>query len=49
MSDLIAIVSGSLGMLPSATLPGIVRAGQPLKEGFLSRPMVRPPTLPDRV
>ncbi len=34
MSDLIGVVSGSLGMLPSATLPGVVRAGQPHKGGL---------------
>ncbi|MEM9498561.1 MAG: 3-isopropylmalate dehydrogenase [Pseudomonadota bacterium] len=34
MSDLIAVVSGSLGMLPSATLPGIAVAGQPVKGGL---------------
>ncbi len=34
MSDLIGVVSGSLGMLPSATLPGPARAGQPLKGGL---------------
>ena len=34
MSDLTAVVSGSLGLLPSATLPGVARAGQPLKGGL---------------
>ena len=34
MSDLIAIVSGSLGMLPSATLPAVARVGQPLRGGL---------------
>lgn len=34
MSDLIAAISGSLGMLPSATLPGVARAGRPLKGGL---------------
>ncbi|WP_166417981.1 3-isopropylmalate dehydrogenase [Cochlodiniinecator piscidefendens] len=34
MSDLIGVISGSLGMLPSATLPGIARPGHPLKGGI---------------
>jgi len=34
MSDMIAIVSGSLGLLPSATLPQIAVAGQPVKGGL---------------
>lgn len=34
MSDLIALVSGSLGLLPSATLPGMPGTGQPLKGGL---------------
>jgi len=34
MSDLIAVISGSLGLLPSATLPGIGRPGQPIKGGL---------------
>ncbi|MBO9452233.1 3-isopropylmalate dehydrogenase [Tropicibacter sp. R16_0] len=34
ISDLIAVVSGSLGMLPSATLPSAARAGGPVKGGL---------------
>lgn len=34
MSDLIAVVSGSLGMLPSATLPAAAMAGRPVKGGL---------------
>lgn len=34
ISDLIAIVSGSLGMLPSATLPAAAKAGCPVKGGL---------------
>lgn len=34
VSDLIAVVSGSLGMLPSATLPAAARAGHPVKGGL---------------
>jgi len=34
ISDLIAVVSGSLGMLPSATLPAAARAGHPVKGGL---------------
>lgn len=34
MSDLIAVVSGSLGLLPSATLPRVAVKGQPVKGGL---------------
>ena len=34
MSDMIAVTSGSLGMLPSATLPGFARSGVTLKGGI---------------
>lgn len=34
MSDLVGVVSGSLGMLPSATLPAAARAGVPVKGGL---------------
>ena len=34
MSDLIAVISGSLGLLPSATLPGMAVAGHPAKGGL---------------
>ena len=34
ISDLIAVVSGSLGMLPSATLPAAARPGHPVKGGL---------------
>ncbi|WP_170334426.1 3-isopropylmalate dehydrogenase [Ruegeria arenilitoris] len=34
ISDLIAVVSGSLGMLPSATLPAAARVGHPVKGGL---------------
>lgn len=34
MSDLVAVVSGSLGMLPSATLPAAAQAGHHVKGGL---------------
>ncbi|WP_122073851.1 3-isopropylmalate dehydrogenase [Pseudophaeobacter sp. EL27] len=34
MSDLVAVVSGSLGMLPSATLPAVAQADRPVKGGI---------------
>ncbi|WP_406649618.1 3-isopropylmalate dehydrogenase [Aliisedimentitalea scapharcae] len=34
ISDLVAVVSGALGMLPSATLPAAARVGHPVKGGL---------------
>ena len=34
ISDMVATVAGSLGMLPSATLPAATRAGEPIKGGI---------------
>ena len=34
ISDMVAVVAGSLGMLPSATLPGVARVGQRIRCGI---------------